>query len=80
MEAIKQKVKEIFKKNNLTYDYEVMNDKAVSVTIYWGDWKHDHLCLEQIMKQEGLSSLGHDVTEEDGSDCYSAIHYFMLNK
>ena len=47
------------------------------VDIHWGDWKHEHLRADYLMGQIGYS-LHHDVlTEENGSDCYSAIHYYV---
>ena len=48
----------------------------VEVTIYWGDWKHDHGYLEYLMQQQGLSHVREELLEEDGSDCYSAKHIF----
>lgn len=56
----------------------------VKAEIHWGDWKHDHLYHEYLMeeyaKKNDLIIIGHDseVTEEDGSDCYSAIHTYRM--
>ena len=47
------------------------------VSISWGDWKHEHLWCKNLMEYLGYKEIGSKVTEEDGSDCYSAIHYFM---
>lgn len=49
----------------------------------WGDWKHDHLYIRHLVT-EFLRELGlpyvYDevVTEEDGSDTYSAEHIIMI--
>ena len=48
----------------------------VAVTIYWGDWKHDHGYLKYLMQQHGLTLVKEELLEEDGSDCYSAKHIF----
>ncbi len=57
-------------------EIEVSNTKEVKILIEWGDWKHEHGYLCYLMKQEGWEEVSEDVTEEDGSDCYSAIHTF----
>ena len=56
----------------------VSNSSAnkVAVTIEWGDWKHDHFWCADLMGYIGYEETKSKVTEEDGSDCYSAIHYF----
>ena len=50
---------------------------VVSVEIHWGDWKHAHLWCKDLMEYIGYKQIGETVTEEDGSDTYSAIHYFL---
>ncbi len=54
--------------------YEEHN--TVSVEINWGDWKHDHLCCDWIMEELGYDLIDTEVTEENGSDCYSAIRRY----
>lgn len=49
---------------------------AVAVEICWGDWKHDHARAQYIIRNMGFCLLDSEVTEENGSDCYSAIHTF----
>ncbi len=54
---------------------------VIDYSIEWGDWKHDHLYSEDLAKEffkEDLS-ISEDVTEEDGSDTYSATHEFSFN-
>ena len=46
------------------------------VYISWGDWKHSFIWLDNLMGYIGYQKNDELVTEEDGSDCYSAIHYF----
>lgn len=50
---------------------------VVHASIHWGDWKHDHLWCKKLMEYIGYVEIGCNVTEENGSDCYSAIHNFM---
>ena len=50
---------------------------VVVVDISWGDWKHEHLWTRDLMHFLGYTEIASKVTEEDGSDCYSAEHYFL---
>jgi len=50
---------------------------GVCVEISWGDWKHDHLRCDYILKQSGFLKVAEQVTEENGSDCYSSIHLYV---
>lgn len=52
---------------------------AIVVSISWGDWRHEHLWARDLMSFLGYTEIGSKVTEEDGSDCYSAEHYFVKN-
>lgn len=52
-------------------------ENIVVVDIDWGDWRHQHLWAETLMGYLGYTEIGNRVTEEDGSDCYSAEHYFL---
>lgn len=57
---------------------EVYTNSAgeVEVDIEWGDWKHEHGWCVTLMGYLGYVQDDEQVTEEDGSDCYSARHYF----
>jgi hypothetical protein len=52
------------------------NNGVVSVSVEWGDWKHSHGFLDFLMSQLGFTLFKERVTEEDGSDTYSSIHYY----
>ena len=67
--------------------YEIWpEDNGINVEIEWGDWKHDHLwCdyeVEHFLESRGYTVTGGstEVTDEDGSDTYSAIHYYTVAK
>ena len=65
--------------------YEVWyNDDSILVEVNWGDWKHDHRWLDyfvkKVLKDEGYdATVSVQETEEDGTDCYSAIHSFLVS-
>lgn len=56
---------------------------AIYFDIVWGDWKHDHIRLWYLM-YEFFRDRGYtierdiEVTEEDGTDTYSAEHYYTI--
>lgn len=60
-------------------------DDTINAEIEWGDWKHDHLWFDHVATQY-LKGQGYDVdvdvevTDEDGSDTYSAIHSLKIRK
>lgn len=51
---------------------------TVNVSISWGDWKHDHGWCVCLMGYIGYEEVTCEVTEENGSDTYSAVHKFLL--
>ena len=56
----------------------------IAAEISWGDWKHEHLrckwLTEDFFSARGNHvSIQTEVTEEDGTDCYSAIHRIYLS-
>lgn len=59
------------------YDDEILDTPLIRVNISWGDWKHDHGWCETLMKHLGYEEFNCIVTEENGSDCYSAEHIFV---
>ena len=77
---VQERVEKVFKENNLTYDWDVdlTLTYVVTINVQWGDWKHDHICLRRIMEQNGFIFFGEEVTEEDGSDTYSATHTYIF--
>lgn len=74
-----EKVKQIMDKCHIFGECVAESNSMVAIEIHWGDWKHEHLCLE-LSVQEEYPGVIHSsyVTEEDGSDCYSAVHYFIF--
>ena len=65
----------IFKENKLSYDYSVIGDN-VEIEVYWGDWKHDHLRLKNIMSNNGFMCINEHITDSD-EDCYDAEYTFI---
>jgi hypothetical protein len=78
-----KKIKELMRESHISGEIveESKERKMFAVEIHWGDWKHEHLRLDWLMKENfsDLRSINTQTTEEDGSDCYSAIHYYYFN-
>jgi len=77
--SFEEKIKSLFAKYNCHYDYSAFNGE-VEIYVRWGDWKHDHLFLNTIMREAGFVLVDEITTEEDGSDCYSSTHKYREGK
>ena len=89
----RQKAEEIAEKINQKFKEEDFHESAyatfknefvgycVAVDIERGDWKHDHGFADYLVEQVAKPNLAKTIlTEDDGSDCYSAIHeYYYLD-
>lgn len=53
---------------------------VVSVDITWGDWKHEHGLCDVLMSYIDYRILNEVLTEENGSDCYSSIHFYYKKR
>lgn len=55
------------------------DEKEVYVYVDHGDWKHDHLRIVNLIKNTMNPKHSYEeVTNEDGSDCYSSKHIFCF--
>lgn len=83
LKALAEAINKVFTENRLYVDVFVDWDNDICYQIDWGDWKHEHLRADWLVK-EFLNGLGYryliseETTEEDGSDTYSAEHRVML--
>jgi len=77
-ESRRDRIERILAENDVwvgeIYDHTSLPVTAVEVN--WGDWKHDHARVDYILGECGFTKMTEHVTEEDGSDCYSSIHYY----
>ena len=76
---------------DISFEYVDSEIKAeglyeITIAIEWGDWKHDHLAADHLL-EEWCDANGYKVinastttTEENGSDCYSALHTYTIKK
>ena len=77
--TIKEQIQKRLNELDIFYTDIYCYGLCIAIKIEWGDWKHEHQYLDYIMKNEfGLDCCEEEETENDGSDCYSSIHYYKL--
>ena len=78
-----EKINKRLQKESLFYEVweeEINGENFIVILVEWGDWKHDHIYLDHIMREMDFSLIGEIVTEEDGSDTYSSKHVYVQQK
>lgn len=82
MLEIEKKIYELMTENHIMGEVVDYNDqmRMIAVEVRWGDWKHEHWRMDWLMKENftDLRSIHEVTTEDNGSDCYSAIHYYYF--
>lgn len=78
--SLSDKVRKELEDNEIYAEVEfTLEPPGIMVEIYRGDWKRDHAATKYLIdKKFGLTCSRSETTEEDGTDCYSARHYFFL--
>lgn len=76
-----RQIEKYLNENRLFADVYVGTEhNQICVEICWGDWKHDHLRTDWLIREKFNPMTDYtETTEEDGSDCYSAIHNYFFN-
>ena len=76
-EQLRKRIGDILTANGMYYDYTVDSDGYVEITVEDGDWKHDHIALKTLMRDNGFVCFGrHIPDEETGDDSFSAVYLF----
>ena len=69
----------LMRDNNLFGEISEEKENYVCVDISWGDWKHEHLLLDSLVNEAFQPTrIDRVITEEDGSDCFSARHIYCF--
>ena len=71
-----QELYKALREKDLYPDLSELDNGVIVASVEWGDWKHDHSYCDHLMRECGYVCTDEQVTEEDGSDCYSAIHFY----
>ena len=75
----REKVQNLLTKNNMHYDFYVDSQGIIVLTIENGDWKHDHLAFQHIMREAGFISFGRHIHEDEndcGDDSFTATYLY----
>lgn len=67
-----------------TFFVDATFDGRLCIDISWGDWKHEHGYADYLVRKffndKGLGiDIEVDTTAEDGTDAYSATHYYEID-
>ena len=74
---IREKIQTLLSANDMHYDFDVDSQYCIYITIEGGDWKHDHIRLKILMRNNGYIFCGSENFDEfTCGDWYSAIHKF----
>lgn len=71
-----QELRKYLNENDLYYTDLYETENTFIIFIHWGDWKHEHLYLHHLMNKLGLVHKNCVITDENGSDCYSAEYQY----
>ena len=69
-------VRKKFAEENMYCEIYEHENGCISREIEWGDWKRDHAYSDHLMREMGYDCTDEEVTEENGSDFYSSIHFY----
>ena len=73
----REKIQSLLSANDMHYDFDIDPQGLIAITIEDGDWKHDHICLKNLMAENGYVLFdSKKIGEDSGGDWYSAIHIF----
>ena len=77
LKKLRKRVTKLLSDNHMPYDFTVDEQGYVKISVENGDWKHDHLCLRQMMNKAGFVFFGRHIPEEEtGEDVFSAVYLF----
>lgn len=84
LDELAEEFNETLKDKCVCWWVNALDEETLECEIYWGDWKHDHLYFEYLIKEFlkskgiGIRNMTDVVTEENQTDCYSAVHYVTV--
>ena len=80
----REELQQYLKSEGFDYFVDETFDGRLCIEIHRGDWKHEHRRADYLVRHffmdKGLGvHVEEMITDEDGSDCYSAEHYYSIN-
>lgn len=74
-----EKIYKMLRVTDADFDEICQLEEQVEISVTWGDWKHSHIFLDNIMRNLGYRLIDEQITETDNSDCYSSVHIYKKN-
>ena len=69
----------VTQENEIYPSFIQIDGNTLIIGISWGDWKHEHLFLDDLIERSfNAIHVNTKVTESDGSDTYSADHFYTI--
>ena len=75
---LRKRIQEILSSHKMPYDFTIDSQGYIQITVIDGDWKHDHIALQHIMREAGFISFGRHIPEDqdNGDDSFTAIYLY----
>ena len=78
MEQILKQIYELLKSKGIWANVsQYMGLPVIQVEIEMGDWKHEHLYCDSIMKEAGYHKVNEQEIGDSQEDVYSSYHYYI---
>lgn len=76
--TLEEKVQKVIAMSYVDADVLSAQEDEIGLAIYGGDWKHEHLFMDHLIRTLfGMTLYDVDVNDEDGSDTYSARRLYV---
>ena len=75
---LRERIQKILSSHKMPYEFTIDCQGFIQITVIDGDWKHDHLALQHVMREAGYFSFGRHIPEDQDNDddSYTAIYLY----
>lgn len=75
---LRERIQEILSSHKMPYEFTIDYQGFIKITVVDGDWKHDHLALQHVMREAGYVNFGRHIPEDQDNDddSYTAIYIY----
>ena len=78
MKSISDELRNILDNSNISFEIWSIDNDHCEVYVNWGDWKHEHMVLMNILTNNDYD-FEREVIDENDSDCFSAKYSVSRN-
>lgn len=74
----RKRIQEILSSHKMPYDFEIDSQGFIEISVINGDWKHDHLALQHVMREAGYIPFGRHIpdNQDNGDDSFTATYKY----